>query len=315
MPILIRAVKWIGSHGSRAVALSLFVGMALPPLSTLAKPILPLAVFMLVMLAFLRVGAAKLVPWARRPGLVVLSTLWMMVAWPLIAGAFVWATGLLQTAPDVALALTVMAVASPVMSAPAFALLVGLDASLSLAALLLALFATPLTVPLMASLVLGQALPLAATDLALRLAGLLAGAALVAGLLRRHFGEARISEASDVLDGIGVLVLFVFAVAIMDGVAARLVAEPWLVLGLTVLSLFAAAAMGVTTWLAFLWAGHERALALALAAGNRNMGLMAAAMAGAVPDVAWVFFAVGQLPIYMTPLLAQRLLRRAPQPG
>ncbi len=285
--------------------------MALPPLSAFAKPVLPEAVFLLLTLTFLRLGFRSLKPWLRSPRIVILAALWILIAWPLAIGVLIRLTGLAEAAPGVALALAVTTLAPPVMSAPSFAILIGLDASLSLALLLASLAAAPIIAPLMAGLTMGEALPLTTLDLAIRLAVILGGSWLLAGLVRRTIGEERIAAAAQTIDGLTVLVLFVFAVAIMDGVAARLVAEPWLVLGLTALTIVLAAIMMVATWLVFLPAGRDRALALALAAGNRNMGLMAAAMAGALPDLAWVFFAVGQLPIYMTPLLAQRLARAA----
>ncbi|ESR22456.1 hypothetical protein [Lutibaculum baratangense] len=318
MLAFLRPVRWIGRHGSRAVALSLFVGMALPPLSALAKPLLPFAVFLLLLLAFLRIGLDRVVPWARRPRLVILATLWMQVAWPVLMGAGIWALGLKAAAPELALAVMIVAVAPPLMSAPAFALLVGLDGSLSLAVLLAGLAAAPVLAPLMAELMLGAALPLDTAEMALRLAVLVAGAGIGALVLRRRLGEARIAGSADLLDGLNVIVLFVFAVAIMDGVAMRFLVEPWLVLGLLGLTIALALAMAAVTWAVFRPAGADRALVVALAVGNRNMGLMAAAMAAQLPEIAWILFAVGQLPIYMTPLLVQlagRRLRRASSRG
>jgi BASS family bile acid:Na+ symporter len=40
------------------------------------------------------------------------------------------------------------------------------------------------------------------------------------------------------------------------------------------------------------------------------MGLMLAAMGGAVPDVAWLYFALAQFPIYLSPQLLKPLARR-----
>jgi BASS family bile acid:Na+ symporter len=46
-------------------------------------------------------------------------------------------------------------------------------------------------------------------------------------------------------------------------------------------------------------------------AGNRNMGLMLAATGFAVSDVAWLYFAVAQFPIYLLPHFMRPLARWA----
>ncbi|HWN79968.1 MAG TPA: Na+-dependent transporter, partial [Bradyrhizobium sp.] len=37
------------------------------------------------------------------------------------------------------------------------------------------------------------------------------------------------------------------------------------------------------------------------ATGHRNVGLMAAAQFGTLPELTWLYFALVQLPIYLTP--------------
>ena len=44
------------------------------------------------------------------------------------------------------------------------------------------------------------------------------------------------------------------------------------------------------------------------AAGHRNVGLMAAAQSGSLPDLTWLYFALVQLPIYLMPLLLRRTM-------
>jgi BASS family bile acid:Na+ symporter len=45
-------------------------------------------------------------------------------------------------------------------------------------------------------------------------------------------------------------------------------------------------------------------------ASQRNMGLMVAATAGALPDQAWLYFGLCQLPVYLSPQLLKPLVRR-----
>ena len=66
------------------------------------------------------------------------------------------------------------------------------------------------------------------------------------------------------------------------------------------------ALLGVTT-LIFRKAGHERALALGLMVSQRNMGLMLAATDGVLPGTTWLYFALSQFPIYLSPQLLKPL--------
>ena len=61
---------------------------------------------------------------------------------------------------------------------------------------------------------------------------------------------------------------------------------------------------------ALFWAsGLRRALSLGFMASQRNMGLMVAGVGGALPELAWLYFAMSQLPIYVAPWVFQPLRR------
>jgi hypothetical protein len=108
----------------------------------------------------------------------------------------------------------------------------------------------------------------------------------------------------------GILVLFVFVAAVMESVAARLLAMPVITIGLVALAfVMFFAVLGLTTLL-FASVGRERALALGLTAAQRKVGLMLAATGGALPDLAWLYFAFCYFPMYLSPLLLQSTARR-----
>jgi BASS family bile acid:Na+ symporter len=304
------ALAWLGRQGTRAIALSVFLGLAVPPLAALFKPFVAESIFVLLVLAFLRVDPRRLRGHISRPGLVVAATVWMMLVTPAVLGTAFLAFGIRDRAPDLFLALMLQASAAPIMSAPAFAALLGLDAALTLATLILCIVATPVTAPAFIYLFAGDTLGISATALALKLFMLLAGSAVVATLLRWLTSLAWIDRQRDRIDGLNVIVLFVFAVAVMDGVAARLFAEPLFVLGLTLLAFVLTLLLLAATALVFARAGRDRAFALGLAAGNRNMGVMLAATAGALPDTVWLYVALAQFPIYLLPQLLKPLAWR-----
>jgi hypothetical protein len=93
------ALAWLGRHGTSAVAVSIFLGLAVPPLAALFKPLVPETIFLLLMLAFLRVDAWELRARFAAPGLVVLATAWIMLAVPAALGLVFLAFGLPELAP------------------------------------------------------------------------------------------------------------------------------------------------------------------------------------------------------------------------
>ena len=309
-----RSLVFVGRQGTRAVAASVFLGLALPPVSAALKPILPETVFVLLVLAFLRVDVAAVVGHVRRVSRLLVALFWTMAVVPVSAGAMLIAIDLPERAPGLSLGIMLQLAGPPIMSAPAFAYLMRLDGAFSLALLVAAIVLTPLTAPLVADWVLGAAMPLSAGALALRLSALLLGSAAVAWAIRRLAGPDRMARSTTRIDGMATLLLFVFAIAIMDGVAARIVAEPLFMAGLTALAFALSLGIIGLSMLVFARIGGADALVLGLAAGNRNMGLMIAALAAALPDTAWMFVAVSQFPIYLLPQILKPLAGRLTAP-
>lgn len=313
LPILhapARALAWLGRQGTRALAAIVFLAIALPPLDTLLKPFVTAAIFVLLMVAFLRVDGMALRGYLARPGIVLAATGWTMLAIPALLGAAGLATGLDRSAPDLFLGLILQAVASPMMAAPAFAALMGLDATLVLVTLVVGTALTPLTAPVFAYGFIGPALTLSPLGLGLKLFAILAASLLAAALIRRRAGAARIARHKAEIDGFNILAVFVFVAAVMEHVAARFIAAPLELLALAALAFAVSFALLGLTALVFAPAGRARAFVLGLMASQRNMGLMLAATGGALPDQTWLYFALCQFPIYLAPQLLKPLARR-----
>ena len=317
LDLLAAALAFLGRHGTRAVAVSIFLGLALPPLAALFKPLVSEAIFLLLMLAFLRVDARELWAHIAKPGLVVMATAWIMLVVPAALGLVLLAVGLPDRVPDLFVALMLQASAPPIMAAPAFAALMGLEAALSLATLVLCMVVTPVSAAGFAEIFVGSALALRPVALGAQLLLILAGSALTAALIRAIAGRAWVERQRERIDGLSVILLFVFAVAVMGGVTLRFLAQPLFVIGLVLVSFVLALGLTAVTTLVFAHAGRGRAFALGLACGHRNLGLMLAATGGAVPDLTWLYFGIAQFPIYLAPQLlkpiAQRL--RTDRPG
>lgn len=304
------SLAWLGRQGTRAVAVSIFVGIAFPQLAAAFKPILPESVFFLLVCAFLRVEPTALRKVMIRPALVGAASGWIMVVTPLLLGGLYLSIGLDRSQPELMLALILQAAAPPVTAGTAFAALMGLDAALALAMLVITTALTPFTAPPIVKLLSGETLAMSSLSLSIKLFGLLAGSAGVAWLVRAVTGPGFLSRHTHAVDGLNVVTLFVFGVAVMDGVAARLMSDPWLVLRLLALSFAWTLALLALTALTFACIGRARAFVVGMSAGQRNLGLMLAAAAAAIPDLIWLYFALAQFPIYLLPHILKPLARR-----
>jgi BASS family bile acid:Na+ symporter len=229
---------------------------------------------------------------------------------PLLTREAISAFGLKDQSPDLFLALVLQAIAPPLMVAPAFAALMGLDATLVLCTMVANTALLPFTAPLFVYAFIGSALTLSPLALGLKLFAILAGSALVGFTVRRIAGIAAIERQKERIDGFNILVLFVFIAAIMESVAARFLSTPMITFGLFALAFVVSFVVLCLTALLFASAGRERALTLGFMASQRNTGLMLAATAGALPDLTWLYFAFSYFPMYLSPLLLQPLVCR-----
>jgi hypothetical protein len=312
--IPVRALTWLGGQGTRAIAALVFIGIAVPPLGELLKPFVTEAIFLLLSISFMRVDIGALREHLRRPGIVLAATAWTTLGVPLISGLACVAAGLDARSPDLFLALMLQAVASPMMAAPALAALMGLDSTLVLVTLVTSTALVPITAPLFAYAFFGTALTLSPLGLGLKLLAILAGSLLVAAGIRWTVGAPAIKRHQRPIDGLNILILFVFVAAVMGTVVGSFLADPARAIGLTMLA-FAVffALLGVTT-LIFRGIGRQRALALGLMVSQRNMGLMLAATDGVLPGTTWLYFALSQFPIYLSPQLLKPIVKRLSVP-
>ncbi len=303
---------WIGRQRTRAIAALVLIAILTPPIGSLLKPFLTAAVVGLLVIAFMRIDIAAFRSHLRHPGLVIAASLWTTVVIPMLFALGSLLFGVRDASPPLFTGLMLHAVASPMMAAPAFAALMGLDATIVLVALVLSTALVPLSAPLFAAF-FNLDLALSPTALGLKLLAILAGSAFTGLLLRKVMGSAKVTEFRDEIDGINILILFVFVSAVMGDVGFEILQHPLRMIGLIALAFAVFALLLTVTWAVFAIAGMGNALAIGLMTSQRNMGLMIAAAGGVVPELTWFYFAAGQFPIYLSPWLLQPLARFAGQ--
>lgn len=296
--VLTATFQTLSRHAATVLAVGVFVGLVLPGLAGWMRPLLPPAVAGLLFLALMRIDWPDLSRHLSRPLTGALLCAWFLIVTPLL----VWlAVAVLDVDSGLAPALILAATCPPIVSGPAMALLLRLDAPLMLVSVVSASLLAPFTVVAVSSYVIGVHLGIDALALFLRLALLIGGSVLAALAARRFLGQARLARGRHLFDTVSVLLLLIFAIAIMDGVTVLVAHDPWRVVR------FMLAAFAANTLLQLLGAGvsagmgRRAALTVGFASGNRNMGLLLAVLpAESAPD-ALLFFAVAQLPIYILP--------------
>ncbi len=308
MPVLLRALEWSARHGGVLLAIAILAPIAYGPLGSLMRPVVTPAVALMMTIVLLRIDPAQIAAWLRRPGAVLLISAWLLLVAPLIAFAVTRTVGL---DGPLGAGVALVAASCAVTSAPAFARLVGLDAELSLVVAVVTTALLPFTAPPVALLLLGLDLAISIQGLMLRLLLIIGLPAIVALGLRHWFGQARLERVGKPLDGALVCVLVLFAFGVMDGVNARLLGDPlWLIGGIGVAI---AGSLGLNMLTALLLSpvlGRRTGLTAGLLAGNRNQAVFLAVLpAGVDPDLL-LFFAIGQIPMYIGPFLLRPLYRR-----
>ncbi|NUR13177.1 MAG: Na+-dependent transporter [Bradyrhizobium sp.] len=306
----LRGLTWLGGQGTRAVATIAFIAVAVPPLGALFRPYVTEAIFLLLCISFMRVDLAALYGHLRRPGLVAAATAWTTIGVPLIVGLSAHVTGLTDSSPGLALALMLQGMASPMMASPALAALMGLDATLVLVTLVTSTALVPFTASLFASLFLGGMLSISPLALGLKLLGILAASLLAATIIRRLFGTEAIQRHKRPIDGVNIVILLVFASAVMGDVATDFLADPVFTIAVALLAFAVYFTLLAVTTLIFRRIGTERAFAIGLMVSQRNLGLMLAATAGALPATTWLYFALTQFPIHLSPYMLMPIARR-----
>lgn len=311
---LLRAINallvLIGRFGAQGFVVAVMFGLAFPQLAALFRPLLAPVQFIFIAIMFSRTDFRPIAAMARRPAQLAYAGVWLLVIPLLATWAVIVAMRFLPVDPGLILGLAIMAAAPPVISAPAIAMLFRFEPSLIIAAVVLSTAVAPVFAPFAAETLAGAHIPMDASALALRLA-LLIGGGMAAGIaLRLIVGSERIGSVRQQLDGAIVILFAIFATAAMDGVTYMALAQPWTVAGYLALAC-GITAIGFLLTLALLrgFTPTDQFL-VAYATGQRNMGLLIAAMGAAVPQKAYLFFSLAQIPIFLTPQLLSPLARR-----
>ncbi|MEP3333850.1 hypothetical protein [Sedimentitalea sp.] len=296
----------LASRYARSVLVAgLAAGIALPALAQALSGWIPEMVVVLLFLGALRLSPTDLralrTDLPRAAWYVLVSQLVL----PLVVLAAAFALGATQS--PVTLALVLLACAPPIVSSPNIAAIMRLNVPTAMQLMVLGSVLLPVTVLPVFWLMptLGSAEQVLGATLRLVLTILLAGGGAL--ILRRGALSGIRPRTTQRIDGLSVLALAVFVIALMASVSDAIANTPatfifWLVI---------AFGANFGTQIAMLLRGRDPISgARALVAGNRNVSLFFVALPPDVTAPLLVFLGCYQLPMLLTPILLARLYRR-----
>ncbi len=307
MPVL-RFLEWSAARGSLLLAVGVFGGVLIPPLAAAFNGVIAPCVVALMTLVLLRVDIAAAFAHLRRPVRLAGVVAFMLLVCPVLTAGVVHLAGL---EAGIAAGVVIFATGCAATSSPAFARLVGLDAELSLLATLAGTLVVPLTAPPIAFALMG-------VDLAISLPAFMARLVVVVGLplalslaIRRIAGQERLAPLGRAVDGATVWLVVIYGFGVMDGLTARLFADPFWVMEALVAAFAVNFGLNAATAIAFWWwLGRREALTTGLMSGNRNMALYLAALPAAADPRVALFFALCQFPLFLSVFLLAPIYRR-----
>ncbi len=298
-----------GENARWLLVAGLVIGVALPGPGLWVRPWLPFLVFLLLLLAALRMAPRDIVGSLRDlPGTLSLVLI-LQLALPLALIAAGFALGVAQT--SLLTALVIMATAPTISGAPNIVAMLGQDPSRPLRLLILGCALLPVTV-----IPVFWALPaLGSTDevltTAMRLLVLIALATGTAALIRRIWLPVPSSRTISAIDGGSAIVLAIFVLGLMSEIGFGLRDEPSTVLWWLLATCIANFGLQIVGYVASGGAARrDRSVAIGVVTGNRNIALFLIALPVEITAPLMMFIGCYQVPMFITPIAMDWLYRR-----
>ena len=302
-----RLLHYLGQRAALVMALGVFIGLALPDLAALAKPLLSPTVLVMLTVAMTRTDASSLGNTSRRAGTHLIALFWLLVVTPCVMHA---ALVFLDAPATLATPMLIWSGSPPLVTVPIIALIIGLNSAAALFLMVVSTFIFPFILPGLLFWLIGIEVEIGAGALTLKLALMIAGCALVATIIRRILGAETLREKAAIFDGVAVVLMLVFAVAVMDGMRDWLVTDPATFMIYVGAAFAGSLGLQLISGLLFFWTDRQTQLSVALSSGNRNMALFVAAAGSALGPEAFLFLAVVQFPIYILPVMLKPIYEK-----
>ena len=298
--MLTSPLYWIGQRASRVLPTGLVIGLLFPALADALSHILSIAMIIPLAIALARIDWQQQFAYLKRWPLMLALVAWVLIACPII----VWLLlTLLPVHEQLDIAAIMAAAAPPVTACAAIALFLKLDAAIVVVTTVLTMLVVPIVLPPLALELLGISINISLFQLSLRLAGFIFAAFFMAFLLKQFMGQQRIQQHSQLMDGIAVVFISLFIIGIMNGVTAIVLERPAYAITTLLMSFAFVIFLQIISAMVFWWLPRKTSLAIAMMCGNCNFGLMYIVLADQASADLLIFYALGQIPMYVLPAL------------
>jgi BASS family bile acid:Na+ symporter len=299
-------LQWAGRNGAAVVIAGVVIGLCVPLLSELARPYLPVAIFIFTFGSFLKFDGRSVRTDGAYVRQVALMVLWTTFGIPLIIALLI---AVAHPGPELAQGLLFWALVPASPACVAFAAILRLNISIALLATVIGTALSPFYIPALASAFGGYNLDIDPLATCLHLV-LLIGGAFLASVAAKRLASGFIRENPEAMTGIAVFAMFLAGMGSMRGMQAHLIAQPQISLGFVLLAylmLFSAELVGT---LLFWRYGRNLALTAGLISGTRTITLAWVVLGNKVMPLADLFLAASMVAKYTAPGLTKWLLTR-----
>lgn len=300
---------WAARFGPYVLISGLVVGLALPSLAAAFRPWIQELVVVLLFVSVLRMDPRAVFGSLGDLPRVLVTVLVLQLALPLVVLGLGALTGLGGSAH--VLALVLMMAAPSIVGSPNICMMMGAGPEQAMRLMVVGTAVLPITV-----LPVFWAMPElgafeAVLRAALRLFLVIAATVAVAVLVRRWLFAAPSPHVQRQMEGASAIALAVFVIGLMEAVSVGARTDPVTTLIWLVFALAANFGAQICAWRpGRRRLPHDRAVALSVIAGNRNISLFFVSLPPEIIAPVLVFIGCYQIPMYLTPLVMRRVYRQ-----
>lgn len=312
-----KILEWLSRHATPVLAGSVLLGLAVPPLADAFSPLLNTFLVLNLTVAMLRLDFGAVLAYARRPVLILAVVVFAMILTPL---GMVAAVTVIAPFDELAQALVLLALTPTVISAVAYCMILGLDTALAVTVMVVSYAIVPFTMPTLALWLMGLDLNIDAGTMMLRLGAVVGIATLLGAVCRKWvFSPAFLRDNAKQVEGAAVLTIAVLGVAIMSGVTEFSMQRPTASVSMIVALFIVNICLQLAGIAAFWKLGRREAFTIGLVTAYTNLILVLAALGDSASIELRVFCGLGQLPMFLLPIVMlpayRRLLGNTRAPG
>jgi len=298
LPALIFAAR----HARICLVVGLVCGLTLPTAAAIIRDWLPILVAALLCVSAMRIGLRAVLGNLGDMRKTITGIFVLQLMLPLVVLALCLLLGV--TGFPLAIAMILMLSAPSITGSPNFTALMGHDPAPPMRLLILGTALVPLTALPVLWIIPGIGSMADVFLTALRLAVVIAISVGIRFAVRRFALPDPSEDQIKALDGAGAILLSVMVVGLMAALGPALRTDPGLVAFWLVAVLVANFGLQICA--------HKLGASpgTAIVAGNRNIALYLVALPAATTDPLLIFIGCYQIPMYLTPILMQRLYGR-----